>query len=111
MTWPDYMRRETVADRLDMKPAYFDQLVRRGVLPQPRKVGEQMLWSWAEVDAAIKGGKTAEPTTDDPYLAGARRAAEAPAPRQARPQQGRQAIPVPDAAPRHGPRGEADPAA
>lgn len=96
---PAYMSRETLARALDTKPGQIDQLVQRGVLPPSRDIGGMKRWSWDEVDATIKGGKTGEVMDDDPYITGARRAAETPSPRQARPQQGRQAVSLPDAAP------------
>lgn len=69
MSWPDYMTRETLARRLDLKPGAVDQYVKRGILPPPRKVGEALLWSWVEVDNFIRTGKAVE-VVDDPYERG-----------------------------------------
>lgn len=98
--WPDYMTKEVLARRISLKLGAIDQYVSRGLLPPPHKLGEALLWHWPEVDAAIQGRKSAE-QHDDPYDIGAARAAEAPAPRQTRPKQNGQTIPVSHAAPGH----------
>lgn len=87
MSWPDYCTRETLAKRLDLKPGYLDQLVKRGCLPPPRQVGEALLWAWVEVDTFIRNGKTTE-VIDDPYARGVH-AAKAASARPHGAQQGR----------------------
>ena len=93
--WPDWMKRETVAAYADLRPAAVDQYVKRGLLPQPHKLGEALLWSRAEVDKAISGDDfDGDSRTDvDPYLQGVANAAKADddhasAPRPLRARQG-----------------------
>ena len=78
--WPDYLKRETLAKRMNIEPGYVDQLVKRGVIPPPHKVGEALLFSWVEVDNAIRAGNTVESLNVlDPYMPrGPRAVAEAP---------------------------------
>ena len=69
---PDYVSRETLAYRLDMKVGAIDQLVKRGILPQPRVIGEALRWWWPDVDRRIRGDDLQTSSTahdaDDPYL-------------------------------------------
>lgn len=89
MSWPDYCSRETLARRLELKPGAIDQLVSRGVLPAPQMIGDAMRWRWATVEAALTGtrngmdsaGPSMSDSGDDPFISGARRAAEAATPR------------------------------
>lgn len=94
MTWPDYMKRETLAKRMDLAEGAIDQLVKRGVLPPPVAIGDALRWRWVEVDAAIARGKVAEEIVDDPYLRGLRGQSPAPTRRHG-PQQDRSAVSVP----------------
>jgi len=93
--WPDFMTRETLAKRLDLKPAAVDQYVKRGCLPPARKVGDALLWSWSEVDTFIRTGKAGE-VVDDPYMRGLD-AAKAAASRAHGQKQDRAAVSVPAA--------------
>lgn len=104
--WPDYLKKETLARRLDLEIGAIDQYVKRGLIPSPHKVGEALLFCWAEVDSFLRGGNTAESVHVDPYDAGARRAAEAAAARRSSPQQGRAPVPLPDEAQGHAARRE-----
>jgi len=70
MAWPDYMTRETLANRLDLKPGAVDQYVRRGLLPQPIHIGEAVRWRWTEVDSWLRGVKEDAVSTNDPFMAG-----------------------------------------
>ena len=72
MPWPDYMDRETLAQRLDLKPGAVDQYVKRGLLPQPVSIGEAVRWSWRDVENHLRGGtpSAAPSNSDDPYMAG-----------------------------------------
>jgi predicted DNA-binding transcriptional regulator AlpA len=74
--WPDWMKRETAAAYTDLSPGAIDQYVKRGLLPQPYKVGEALLWSRAELDSAIRGvpAAAASPPTADAYTEGTLRA-------------------------------------
>jgi len=75
--WPDLMKRETLAKRMDIEPGYVDQLVKRGCIPPPHKVGEALLWSWLEVDSFVRKGKISDQLSEvDPYDAGALNATE-----------------------------------
>ena len=102
---PDYCDRDTLARRLDMTPGYVDQLVKRGILPDPVTIGEAKRWRWADVDTAVRCGNAGNHTDHgydaavDPYISGAARAATATA-RQTRHQK-RSAVLLPDAPPRH----------
>jgi len=70
-SWPDYMARETLADRLDLKPGAIDQYVKRGLLPHPIQIGEARRWSWRDVDNWIRGVNGNDlSVNDDPFLAG-----------------------------------------
>ncbi len=63
--WPDYMKRDTLAARLDLKPGAIDQYVKRGLLPPPVRLGDADLWSWEAVNRWINrpGGESQH--TDD----------------------------------------------
>ncbi len=92
MIWPDYCTRETLAKRLELKPGAIDQLVTRGILPAPVMIGDALRWKWATVEQALEGTRrgmdSARSCTDDsgedPFIQGARRAAEAAASRPRR---------------------------
>lgn len=86
--WPDYCKRETLAKRLNLAVGAIDQLVSRGLLPPPVDVGGAKLWRWADVDSFLSARKNPE-VVDDPYSAGARRAAEAASARPNGPKQAR----------------------
>ena len=43
LRWPAWMKRETAACYTDLSPAAIDQYGKRGLLPQPHKVGEALL--------------------------------------------------------------------
>lgn len=83
--WPDYCTRETLAKRLELRPGAIDQLVVRGILPAPQMIGDAMRWRWATVEAALTGARHGMDSAtsfvpesgDDPFVAGAKRAAEA----------------------------------
>jgi len=55
MTWPDYMDASTLARRLDVSPGYIEQLVRRGCIPPPVKVGDARRFRWSDVDKWLLG--------------------------------------------------------
>lgn len=77
MSRPEYCSRETLARLLDMKkPGYIDQLVRRGILPAPQKVGDALRWRWETVDKMLQGVADARIANtngadDDPLNVGA----------------------------------------
>ena len=69
---PDYVSRETLAYRLDMKAGAIDQLVKRGILPPPLQIGEALRWWWPDVDRRIRGDdlqiRSTAQDAEDPYL-------------------------------------------
>jgi predicted DNA-binding transcriptional regulator AlpA len=101
---PHYMSRETLAKQLQIAPAAVDQYVKRGILPPAVPIGEALRWRWDTVDSWLQGRHSVDATTDDPYIAGAKRAAEAAPTRRQGHQQNRPAIPVSAQAPRNTPR-------
>ena len=76
--WPDYCTRETLAARLEVAPAYIDQLEKRGLLPPPVAIGEAKRWRWSDVEIYISqldDGAHASTDREDPYFAGIERGA------------------------------------
>ena len=71
---PDYCDKDGLAHRLSMKVGLIDQLLRRGILPPPIKIGEALRWRWADVDRIIRGvdGGTESHSDNvpDPYMDG-----------------------------------------
>jgi predicted DNA-binding transcriptional regulator AlpA len=49
----------TAARLLDMKPDHFRDLVNRGHLPPPRRIGDLERFDLAELQAVIRGDKIA----------------------------------------------------
>ena len=92
MIWPDYCTRETLAKRLELKPGAIDQLVTRGILPAPVMIGDALRWKWATVEQALEGTRRGMDSArlsgnddgEEPFISGARRAAEAAAARPRR---------------------------
>lgn len=76
MTWPLWMDRETLARALCVAPGAVDQYVARGVIPQPRKIGDAMRWRWEDVDNWLKGARDAQLSHahSDPFEQGLERA-------------------------------------
>lgn len=50
-----YASERSAAKLLDMTPAQFRDLVDRGALPAPAKIGEHERWSVADLDAIVRG--------------------------------------------------------
>jgi len=96
--------RETLAKILDIRnPSFVDQLVKRGILPEPVDLGGQPRWRTSEVEARISGlghvvlGNCPDRPHDegvDPYLAGVADASKAAAPRSSRQKPGRANVSV-----------------
>src|SRR5262249_4248378 len=55
-TLPAYVSRKRAAQELDMSTETFDEYVRKGVLPAPKRRGKLTRWKWAEIADAIEGG-------------------------------------------------------
>lgn len=71
-----YMSKKTLAAALDCAESTVDELVRRGVIPQPKRLSTGCVrWRWADVDEAIRlyGGVAAN---DDSGVRNARQAPE-----------------------------------
>ena len=66
---PAYPSKATLAHQLDVAESTIDELVRRGILPRPRKLTSGCIrWSWREVEMALDSLKGTE--GGDPYMAG-----------------------------------------
>lgn len=69
-----YLSRKSLADRLDLAEGAIDQLVKRGILPDPVTIGEAKRWRWDDVDARLRGVAAgvaqAADEQQDPYLSG-----------------------------------------
>ena len=46
---PEGISREQAAEFIGVSPNYFDQLVKDGRMPQPRRAGSRRIWSVAEL--------------------------------------------------------------
>jgi len=96
------LTKESLAKALDIKnPAFVDQLVKRGILPEPIDLGGAKRWLMSDIEARINGlrcgtiglgGEAAHDEGSDPYLAGVAHAAEAAAPRRQGQKQDRQTV-------------------
>ena len=53
---PAYVTRKRAAQELDMSPDTFDEYVRKGVLPAPKRRGTLTRWKWEEIATAIDRG-------------------------------------------------------
>lgn len=56
MTIPAYVTRHRAALLLDMSADTFDEYVRKGILPAPKRRGKLTRWKWTEIANAIDGG-------------------------------------------------------
>lgn len=65
---PSYVSKATLAAELDVSESTVDNLVQRGVLPKPVRIGGSVRWSWSQVDAAL-GAATTTPEAD-PFMQG-----------------------------------------
>lgn len=65
---PSYVSKATLAKELDMSVSTIDNLVQRGILPKPIKVGGSVRWNWAQVDASLSAS-AASPEVD-PFMQG-----------------------------------------
>ena len=72
---PAYVSRKRAAQELDMSPDTFDDYVRNGVLPAPKKRGKLTRWKWAEIANTLDGGNLSVVQSDvDEYDQGVNRA-------------------------------------
>jgi hypothetical protein len=75
---PDYVSDETLAYRLDCPVEAIETLMRKGLLPRPKMIGELRRWDFEMVRAAIESQNKATRRAaangrpgpdDDPFLA------------------------------------------
>lgn len=77
---PSFVSCATLARELDVSETTVYEMVRRGILPKPAPLSKGCVrWRWADVEQAIGSlaGPAAPDDPDDPYMAGARNAAQA----------------------------------
>lgn len=67
---PSYLSRASLARELDISESTVDEMVRRGILPQPARLSTGCIrWSWDAVQAALASLQTGGDTAD-PFMAG-----------------------------------------
>jgi hypothetical protein len=72
---PAYVSRQRAARELDMSPDTFDEYVRKGILPAPKRRGKLTRWKWAEISEVLDGGNLSiVQLREDPYDRGIERA-------------------------------------
>jgi predicted DNA-binding transcriptional regulator AlpA len=72
---PAYISRKRAARQLDMSTDTFDNYVRKGVLPPPKRRGKLTRWKWSEISAVLNGGNLSViQSAEDPYDRGVERA-------------------------------------
>ena len=72
---PAYISRKRAARQLDMSPDTFDNYVRNGVLPPPKRRGKLTRWKWTEIAEVLDGGNiSVVQSPGDPYDRGVERA-------------------------------------
>jgi predicted DNA-binding transcriptional regulator AlpA len=70
---PAYLSRGTLARELDCAESTVDELVKRGVLPQPFRLSNGCVrWRWADVEMAITSRAGVSVEQSDPFMAGVR---------------------------------------
>lgn len=76
---PSYLSRSTLAAELDVSESTVDEMVRRGVLPRPLRLSSGCVrWSWQAVEQALSSlGGAVSDQPSDPYMQGAKNAAQA----------------------------------
>ena len=69
---PSFLSCASLARELDLSESTVRDLVEKGSLPRPIRLGGSIRWRWSEVQAVLTGAAAVpQRTTDDPYLAGA----------------------------------------
>jgi len=75
---PSYLSCASLARELDVSETTVRDMVEKGILPKPIKMGGCVRWRWGDVQLALGGVQSAgAASTDDPYLVGARNATAA----------------------------------
>ncbi len=65
---PSFVSKATLAAELDVSETTVDNLVQRGILPKPIRLGGSVRWPWAQVVASL-GASSATPEAD-PFMQG-----------------------------------------
>lgn len=69
---PSYLSCATLARELDLSETTVREMVDRGILPKPIRLGSSVRWRWGDVQRALGGiADAAGVSTDDPYMVGA----------------------------------------
>lgn len=69
---PAYLSCASLAQELDLSESTVRNMVDRGILPRPIRMGSSVRWSWDDVQRALGGiAAAAAGQTDDPYMVGA----------------------------------------
>ena len=64
----------SLARELDLSETTIRDMVGKGILPRPIKLGSSVRWNWLTVQAALAGAANSN-ADQDPYMVGARNAA------------------------------------
>jgi predicted DNA-binding transcriptional regulator AlpA len=64
---PSFLSKATLAAEFDISESTVDEWVRRGIFPQPVRLGGSVRWRWAEVSASIKPVVAVD---EDPFMKG-----------------------------------------
>jgi predicted DNA-binding transcriptional regulator AlpA len=51
---PRGLRREDAAAYIGVSPATFDELVKAGRMPQPKRIGKRTIWDRRQLDASFE---------------------------------------------------------
>jgi predicted DNA-binding transcriptional regulator AlpA len=79
---PAYPSKAALAAELDCAESTVDDLVKRGILPQPIRLSTGCVrWCWADVEtalASLKDSREGSESAGDPYLQGTRNVTKIP---------------------------------
>ena len=64
---PSYVSKATLAAELDIGESTVDDLVKRGALPKPIRIGGSVRWDWELVKAGLNSAGPNQ-DGDDPFL-------------------------------------------
>ncbi len=70
---PLWVSRESAAYLLDISPSQVDVLVRANLLPEPARIGNNVRWRFADIEAIADNRAAIEAAAADPALEGIRR--------------------------------------
>lgn len=63
-----YVSAATLGELLDLSEATIRDLVKRGKLPRPCRIGGSIRWDWEAVKKTLDGGGAATAEPEDPIL-------------------------------------------